>query len=338
MMKVKRIMNNKERYVQFIQKNYVPLYSKSWWMDAVCLPENWDVWLYEKDGDLCAAMPYYIEMRDACKYITKAPLTQNNGIIFKTDNAAKRETDAKFQEHVINAANAFIETLGLDVYEQQYHYGFHNWLPFFWNGYTAVTRYTYVIENTSDLGDVWNEMSSGYRQNIRKGCKFAEVCEGNDAEQFWDLHKRVFEKQGMECPFSHDLWIRLYKACITHECGKILYAKDHEGTVLSILFLTWDEQSVYHLLGGSMPEHQCLQTYNMLTWEGIKLASQMGLKYDFEGSMIKRISKSMRQFGGEPKPYFRIRKIFNPEIIRAEAERQILEITNVKIVGNPARV
>ena len=85
----------------------------------------------------------------------------------------------------------------------------------------------------------------------------------------------------------------------------------------------WDEQSVYHLLGGSIPEYQYLQTYNMLTWEAIKIASQMGFKFDFEGSVIKRISKSMRQFGGKPMPYFRIRKVFNPNIVRLEAEQQI---------------
>ena len=110
---------------------------------------------------------------------------------------------------------------------------------------------------------------------------------------------------------------------MNHGCGKILYAKDDNSNILSILFLVWDEQSVYHLLGGSMPEYQHLQTYNMLTWEGIKTASEMGLKYDFEGSVIKRISKSMRQFGGKPMPYFRIRKVFNLDIIRAEAEEQI---------------
>ena len=80
-------------------------------------------------------------------YITKAPLTQNNGIIFKIDNSAKPETIAKFQEHVIDAANIFIESLMLDVYEQQFHYSFDNWLPFLWNKYTALTRYTYVIED-----------------------------------------------------------------------------------------------------------------------------------------------------------------------------------------------
>lgn len=317
-------MESKEKYIQFCKSTYVPVYSKPWWMDAVCKPENWNVWIYEKGGEICAAMPYYVEMKGAYKYITKAPFTQNNGIIFKEDGKLKPETIAKFHEHVIDAANDFIESLNLDVYEQQYHYSFDNWLPFFWNKYTAITRYTYVIEDTSDIESIWNGMTSGYRQNVRKGMRNAIICEGYGADEFRHLHKNVFEKQGLKDPLSEELWSRLYAACIANNCAKILYAKDDSGRILSILFLVWDEQSVYHLLGGSMPEHQQLQTYNMLTWEAIKMASQLGLKYDFEGSVIKRISKSMRQFGGKPMPYFRIRKVFNPDIIRKEAEEQIL--------------
>ncbi len=317
-------MNNKEKYSKFENTIYIPIYSKSWWMDVVCKTENWEVWIFEREGDICAAMPYYMEQRGKYQYITKAPLTQNNGIIFKIDESAKPETIAKFQEHVIDEANRFIESLRIDVYEQQYHYSFDNWLPFFWNKYTEITRYTYLIEDTSNIEIIWNGISSNYRKNIRKAMKIAKVYEGYDADEFWNLHKKIFEKQGMECPFSYDLWIRLYCACIDHKCGKILYAKDAYNHILSILFLVWDEESVYHLLGGSMPEYQYLQTYNMLTWEGIKFASQKKLKYDFEGSVIKRISKSMRQFGGKPKPYFRIRKVFNPEIIRTEAENQIM--------------
>lgn len=323
-----KVMTNKEKYLQFCKNTYVPIYSKSWWMDAVCKPENWDVWVYEKEGEISAAMPYYMELRGDYKYITKAPLTQNNGIIFKNDAKLKPETIAKFQEHVIDAANDFIESLDLDVYEQQYHYSFNNWMPFFWNKYMAITRYTYVIEDTSDIKSIWNGMTSNYRQNIRKGMRSGRICKGDDADEFQCLHKKVFEKQGLTYPFPRELWIRLYDACILNDCAQILYVKDDNEKILSILFLVWDEQAVYHLLGGSVPEYQHLQTYNMLTWEGIKMASRMGLKYDFEGSVIKKISKSMRQFGGKPMPYFRIRKIFNPDILRAEAEQQILSMNN----------
>lgn len=317
------MMSNKEKYFKFIEKTYVPIYSQPFWLDAICLPENWNVWLYEVNDTILAAMPYYFEYRNGYKYITKAPLTQNNGIIFKVDSNAKLETRAKFEERVIDAADEFIESLDLDVYEQQYHYSFVNWLPFYWHRYTGIIRYTYVIENTKNLDLIWENFSKEYRKNIRKGYRNCVIKEGLEKNHFWECHKKIFEKQNMECPFSYELWKRLYNVTQERNCSKIIYAVDEYDNILSILFLVWDEEAVYQLLGGSMPEYQHLQSYNVLTWEGIKLAAELGKKYDFEGSVIKRISKSMREFGGEPKPYFRIRKVFNPAIIRDEAEQQI---------------
>ncbi|MCI8280178.1 MAG: GNAT family N-acetyltransferase [Lachnospiraceae bacterium] len=318
-------VDNKEKYEIFCQKTYVPIYSKPWWLDAVCGKDNWDVWLYEKEEEIFAAMPYYMERRGEYRYITKALLTQNNGIIFNYPEGAKNIARQKFEEKVIDAACEFIEGIKLDVYEQQYHYGFDNWLPFYWNKYEAITRYTYVLEDLKDLEAVWLNISSKYRRGIKKGMKNGVFHRGLDYKIFYQEHEKVFLKQGLECPFSFKQWERIYTACREHGAGEILYANDKEGNIASVLFLIWDEQSVYHLLGGNIPEFQRLETYDALVWEGIKFASQKGLKYDFEGSMIKRISKSFREFGGNPMPYFRIRKVFHPEIMREETEKKIRE-------------
>lgn len=317
---------NKQKYYQFCQKTYVPIYSKPWWMDVVCGEENWNVWLYTKGEEIFAAMPYYMEKRGKYKYITKALLTQNNGIIFQYPQGAKLIARQSFEEEVIDAACEFIANLHLDVYEQQYHYSFKNWLPFFWNHYTAITRYTYVLEGLDDLEEVWQRLSSKYRKNIKKGYRNAKFLEGLDYKTFYSEHEKVFLKQNLLCPFSFEQWERIYNACIKHDAGKILYAEGKNGEIMSVLFLIWDEVSVYHLMGGNIPEFQNYETYNTLTWEAIKFASKKGLNYDFEGSVIKRISKSFREFGGEAKSYFRIRKVFNKEIIRAETEKAILDL------------
>lgn len=318
-------MENKEKYQKFCENIFVPIFSKPWWMDALCGSENWDVWLYKNGDEVLAAMPYYMEQRGEYHYITKALLTQNNGIIFNYPKGAKMVTKQAFEEKVIDAACEFIRSLDLDVYEQQFHYSFQNWLPFFWNRYTAVTRYTYVLEDLNNLEEVWNGISSKWRGIIKKGLKNAKIKKGLAAEVFYQEHEKVFLKQGLKCPFSIEQWIRLYGACKEHEACEIFYALENGGNIASLMFLVWDEKSVYQLLGGSMPLFQNLDTYDALIWEGIKFAGEMGLKYDFEGSVIKRISKSFREFGGEPKPYFRIRKVFNPEIMRAETEKAIAE-------------
>lgn len=316
-------MTCKNRYIKFCENTYTPIYSKPWWMDAVCGEDNWDVWLYEINGNIEAAMPYYLEKRGKYRYITKAPLTQNNGIIFKDTSMLKECSRANYEEKVINKACEFIAGMGLDVYEQQYQTSFKNWLPFFWNYYTAITRYTYVIEDTSDLNTVWDNISSKYRNKIKKGRHNTILQEGLTVDRFYKEHEKIFFKQGLECPFSFVLWKRLYDACAYNNTCKILYRTTKDGDIASLMFLVWDEKRVYQLLAGSVPEFQKLDSYDALIWDGIEFAHNMGLKYDFEGSVIKRISKSFREFGGIPERYYRIRKIFNPEIMKMEYEQQI---------------
>lgn len=320
-------MTNKQKYIQFCGKAYIPVYSQSWWMDAVCTPDKWNVWLYENSNEVMAAMPYYFEKRGSYRYITKTPMTQNNGIIFKYTNGMKEIAKAAYEEKVINAANEFIEAKALDVYEQQYHYNFKNYLPFYWNGYMAIPRYTYVIDSDISIDDVWKNVSSKQRSVIKKGKRFGYYSEDISKEQFYEEHEKVFLKQSLDCPFSYELWESLYENAKNHGQGKAACYKDADGHILSLIFWVWDEKSVYQLLGGGIPQYQQMDTYDALIWDGICQAKENGKAYDFEGSMIKRVSKSMRQFGGQPMPYFRIRKVFNPEIIRAEAEKRILEIT-----------
>lgn len=89
---------------------------------------------------------------------------------------------------------------------------------------------------------------------------------------------------------------------------------------------------MYQLLGGSMPEFQKLETYKALIWKAILKSREVGLAYDFEGSMIKNISRSFRRFGGEPKLYFRIRKVFNEQILIQECNEQCNQLKIEKMM------
>ena len=316
-------MTNKERYLSFVKENFVPIYSKPWWLDAVCGPDNWDVWLYETGGNTVAAMPYFIEQRGSYRYITKAPYTQTNGIQFALNPNSKPVTIAEMQERIINAACDYIRDLQVDVYEQQYHYSFTNWQPFFWNQYTSVLRYTYVIIDTLNPDAILDGASANYRKNIHKGQRLTKVCDDISPTTFYEQHNKIYSKQGLSSPLSAVLWERMYQAVKENGSGMMLCARDENGNIHSIIYLIWDDLAMYPLLGGYIPEYSSSQSYPALTYHTICLAGQMGLSYDFEGSMIQRIAHSFRQFGGKPTPYFRIRKVFNPEIIRAEAELAI---------------
>ena len=317
-------MTDKEKYLEFCKKTYIPVFSKPWWMDAICGESNWDVWLYGMDDlQVCAAMPYYIEQRNEYLYITKAMLTQVNGLFIDYPKEQKLVAKQVYEEKICNAAIDFIESKQIDVYEQQYHHTFSNFLPFWWKGFTMIPRFTYIIEDTRDMQLVEDQFSANCRKNMRKGYKNIDHIKTLTAEEFYAEHEKIYQRQGLQCPFPFELWQRLYSACRENSAGEIIAACDSNDHVLSLMFIVWDEKALYPLLGGAIPEYANLQTYTALTHRSIEIASEKGLAYDFEGSVIKRINHAFREYGGTPKLYYRIRKVFSPEILHEETEKQI---------------
>lgn len=307
-------MTNKEKYNVFCdsKKAYIPIFSQPWWLDSVCGADNWDVYVVDKNGEYKAAMPYYIELRDGCKVITKAKNTQNNGILIAYPKNQKYTTRLDYEDRIINEIIEFIESMGLTIYEQQYHYSFQNWLPFFWNNYSAMIRYTYVIEDTSDLKIVEENYSPNVRNGLRKAEKTVHLCnEEISVEDFFEVNKMSFERQGKEIPYNLDFVRNIYLEGKKREAVKILAAEDAEENIHSVAFLVWDTESVYYLLNGTNPKFKNSQANCFLIHESIKFAHELNLKFDFEGSVIKPIENAFRQYGGIRKPYFRIYKAFN---------------------------
>jgi hypothetical protein len=68
----------------------------------------------------------------------------------------------------------------------------------------------------------------------------------------------------------------------------------------------WDQERVYYLVGGNDPDLRSTGGSSLVLWDGIRLAGSLGLRFDFEGSMIKPIEKFFRGFGGPPEPYLHV--------------------------------
>jgi hypothetical protein len=304
----------KELYDKFCKKNYIPIFSQPWWLDAVCGSENWGVHVLEKSGQFLGAMPYYIESRNGYEIITKAHHSQNNGIIMSYLPNMKYVAKLDRQEEVINEMCNYIEKLGVDKYEQQYHYSFTNCLPFKWRGYNEMIRYTYVIDDTSDMEKIIADFKYIVRNQIKKAEKIVTIKEGMDIEKFYEINKLSYDRQNIDVPFSFKLLKRIEDACVVHDCRKILYSVDEEGNVHSVAYLVWDDESLYFLINGIDNEYMFSQSNSLLIRESIRVAHEHGKKFDFEGSVLQPIEHIFRGFGTEQKMYFRIYKTFNKDM------------------------
>ena len=89
----------------------------------------------------------------------------------------------------------------------------------------------------------------------------------------------------------------------------MLMAKDTEGNRHAALYLVWDEQSAYYLMGGADETHKNSGAYSLLLWNAMKIAAGLTRQFNFCGSMLPTIERFFRSFGGEQIPYFHLKKI-----------------------------
>lgn len=302
-------MTNKEIYRKVCEREKsIPVFSQYWWMETVCQDTGWDVFLVGNGMDVKAVMPYSLRTDEKGKYIGRISLTQNNGIWIKYPAGQGIIARQSYEEKIINEVCDFIESLGLVSYDQQYHYNFTNYLPFFWRFYTETTKYTYVIEDTSDMEKVRSGYSSKLKNVLRKANKYLKVDEMEDPEEFYKVNRMSFERQEIDIPYSYRYFERIWHSCQRENKGKLICAKDEHGNIQSVAMLVWDAMSVYYLLNGTNPALKAFQGNDLLIDHAIEVAHSLHLKFDFEGSVIRNVNHAFREFGGLPMPYFRIQK------------------------------
>ncbi|HQJ89905.1 MAG TPA: hypothetical protein PLB70_04750, partial [Paludibacteraceae bacterium] len=117
-------MTDKEIYRELCEEEpSIPLFSQAWWMDAVCLGMEWNVFLLkENDGSIIASMPFLLKKRWGLKYICQPYLTQTNGIWIKPTEEKNECKRLDFEKKVFDYFIEKIETLKLNFFEQNFHH------------------------------------------------------------------------------------------------------------------------------------------------------------------------------------------------------------------------
>jgi lipid II:glycine glycyltransferase (peptidoglycan interpeptide bridge formation enzyme) len=306
------MISNKQKYCAHCKIELtIPIFSKPWWLDAVCGKDNWNVVVVEKGGQIIASMPYYMVKRRGMRIITMPKLTQTMGPWLRPSNAKYANQLAEQKDLM----TGLIEKLpAYDYFLQNFYYSITNWLPFYWQGFNQTTRYTYVLEEISNTQKIWDGMLPKIRTDIKKAQnRFGlQVSTDSGIDAFLTMNEQTFTRQEMKIPYSKDFVKKLDNACEEHNARRIFFAKDMDGRIHAAVYIVWDENSAYYLMGGSDPDLRNSGANSLCMWEAIKFASTVTKAFDFEGSMNEPVERFFRAFGAKQMPYFQISKINSP--------------------------
>ncbi len=290
-----------------IQEPSIPLFSQAWWLDATAGEGVWDVALVEKGGTIVAAMPYVPRQRYGFTLLGQPALTQTLGPWLR-ETEGKSSTRLAQHKDWLQALIAQLPPFAHFI--QNWHWKMGNWLPFYWAGFQQTTRYTYILQELSDEQELWQGLQENIRREIKKAGNRLQLRVRDDltVDDFLVLNRMTFARQNMALPYTEAFVHQLDQACAARQARKIFIAEDAQGRRHAGVYIVWDGNSAYYLMGGGDPALRNSGATSLCMWEAIKFAATVTQRFDFEGSMIEPVEKFFRAFGAQQTPYFTVSK------------------------------
>ncbi len=278
-------------------------------MDAVCGVGNWDAVIYESNTNIVGAWAYPIKKKYNLKLIAMPMLTLGIGPIITYFPGQKYASLLSHEQQVIEELHKQLRPF--DLFDLYFLPIYKNQMAFHWKGFTQKTRYTYRINDLSNLDKVFEEFNSSIRSQIRKAEKEITIIESEDIELFYKMNSLTFKRQDKKVPYSLSYVKQIEEACKKNNCRQILFAKDNEGNIHAAVYIVWDNQSAYYLMGGADETYKSSGAYSLLLWSAIKISAALTKQFNFCGSMLPTIERFFRSFGGEQIPYLHLKKVNN---------------------------
>lgn len=289
------------------QEPSIPLFSQAWWLDATAGEGAWDVALVEKGDAICAAMPYVRRKRYGFTVLGQPALTQTLGPWLRETNG-KSSTKLAQQKDWLRSLIAALPPFS--HFTQNWHWRMGNWLPFYWAGFQQTTRYTYILHELGDEKTLWQGLQENVRGDIRKASSRFHLRVRDDltVNDLLVLNRKTFARQKMDLPYTEAFVLKLDQACAERHARKIFIAEDEKGLRHAGVYIVWDGNSAYYLMGGGDPDLRNSGATSLCMWEAIKFAASVTNRFDFEGSMIEPVEKFFRAFGAQQTPFFTVSK------------------------------
>lgn len=293
-------------YDDFIQSNISPIFHQTWWFK--CVKEfygnklKFKFFSIRQDNEILSVIPIPIRRKYMLNVVVNPILTPYLGPLYSESILKGRRTKVLSKVKEIN--NLFSKVFKKVYIYRFFPYWFNTYLlPYKWEGFHVGVSYTYTVDLTQSLENIWKEIDKKRKWDIRKAEKMNLEIVEDEINDFIRLSKLTFERQRKDLDLDR-IWKLLFRECKRRGLCKIWTAYLNERPIAS-LFLVWDSEWGYYL-GGGIDENS-RGAMSLLIWNAIKFCKSKGLKvFDFEGSEIPSIERYFRKFGGILTPVYYI--------------------------------
>lgn len=299
-------MSNKELYTEWVKSQpNMPIFMQPWWMDAVCAGREWDVILIKDGEQIIATMPYMECRKWWMRWIDMPQETQISGLWLDET----KEFEAEQLTSVCNDIAAQLGEKKLHYYYQQFPIGSPCPELFKSLGFKIKERVTFRIDDVSDLDKVIDQFSKNKKRQLQKALSL-HAEKNITAEEFYQFHTQCLHKQNKKVFYSREFILVLEQKLRKHHQSCIVTVCNADHVPYAAALLVWDKCRLYYLMPCYDPDYKESGAGALLVLEAIKQARELGVAFDFEGSMISGVAKHYKQFGPTAATYYSVEKYY----------------------------
>lgn len=222
--------------------------------------------------------------------------------------------------------------------------GFMDMRPFKWDGYDLDVHYTYVLDISRPIEEVWSALDKDCKQAIRKYQKYDlsikkidTLKDDEDIDLFYNMMKSVLSKEGLHffqrnnLSYFKDVLLKFPKNIETY----FLYYKE----VVVSIYCVVKYKDTYLLWAGAgamenelvNEEHSSLNDY--MCWELIKMAKAEGYtQVENWGADVKRLTKFKAKYNPSLKWHYTLTKKDNITRMAGWMLEKIVEVPNLNFL------
>ncbi|MFN3301250.1 MAG: GNAT family N-acetyltransferase, partial [Sediminibacterium sp.] len=257
--------------------------------------------IYSNGNNLSGGFTVYKERKFGVSIYRNPPFTPLIGPFLKIDALNPVRVINTWKE-AISSMTVFMDNLPYLIISFSLDRRIVDTQPFIWNKFKVVPGYTYILDLTLPIDDIWNRMSNERRNDIRKGQSDGLTVEQtNNFEIIKSLVLKTFSRQGKKI---NEYYLDKILFGFAADENSFAFVTFRKKQPIACSFCINDKYIAYYILGGYDKELKHHGAGALAMWEAIKYSKTLGLRYfDFEGSMVPQIERYFRGFGGILTPY-----------------------------------
>jgi lipid II:glycine glycyltransferase (peptidoglycan interpeptide bridge formation enzyme) len=183
-------------------------------------------------------------------------------------------------------------------------------IRYFFNG--DNTRSSIELDLSNSVDDIWQNLRSGHKKNIKKNLKLGTTVEivRDEAglKSFSDIYYRMCKVRNIDdSELTSENINEIYRFLKDKNKGDIILIKDQSGVVLGGAILVYQGITVRYMKGASDPERKELPVLHQVIYEAVLSAKKNNFRYfDFwgythfvnEDDQLYNINQFKKGFGG----------------------------------------